>query len=60
LSISGIKPVEEKAGKAGSVTKTRRIGWEDKILKYNLKPIMNGLGLQQKELSDAESYGSRL
>jgi len=40
LFISSLKPVEEKAGKTARVDRTRKIGLEDKILKYHLKPIM--------------------
>jgi menaquinone-dependent protoporphyrinogen oxidase len=42
LFISSLKPVEEKEGKTAQVARTRKIGLEDKILKYNLKPITVG------------------
>lgn len=42
LFISSLKPVEEKAGKTAAVDRTRKIGLDDKILKYHLKPIMTG------------------
>jgi len=43
IFISSLKPVEEKAGKTGRVARIRKIGLDDKILKYNLKPITTGL-----------------
>ena len=42
LFISSLKPVEEKMGKSDRVARTRKIGLDDKILKYNLKPILVG------------------
>lgn len=39
LFISSLKPVEEKAGKTAQVDRIRKIGLEDKILKYHLKPM---------------------
>lgn len=42
LSISSLKPVGEKARKTARVDRTRKIGLEDKILKYHLNPIMIG------------------
>ena len=42
LVYSSLKPVEEIAGKTGAVARTRRIGLDDKILKYHLKPISGG------------------
>ncbi len=42
LFISSLIPVEEKEGKNARVDRTRKIGLEDKILKYNLKPILTG------------------
>ena len=42
LFISSLKPVEEKVGKTDRVDRTRKIGLDDKILKYHLKPIMIG------------------
>jgi menaquinone-dependent protoporphyrinogen oxidase len=42
LFISSLTPVEEKEGKAARVTRTKKIGLDDKILKYNLNPIMTG------------------
>ena len=42
LFISSLKPVEEKDGKTAAVDKTRKIGLEDKILKYHLKPLSIG------------------
>jgi menaquinone-dependent protoporphyrinogen oxidase len=43
LFISSLKPIEEKQGKTDLVAKIRKIGLEDKILKYNLKPISVGI-----------------
>lgn len=43
LFISSLKPIEEKAGNAKAVARIRKIGFDDKILKYNLKPISLGL-----------------
>ncbi len=43
LFISSLKPVEEKAGKTDLVARIQKIGLEDKILKYNLKPIATGV-----------------
>jgi menaquinone-dependent protoporphyrinogen IX oxidase len=42
LFISSLKPIEEKSGKIGRVARTRKVGLDDKILKYNLKPISVG------------------
>lgn len=42
LFISSLKPVEEKEGKTALVAKIRKIGLEDKILKYHFKPITVG------------------
>jgi menaquinone-dependent protoporphyrinogen IX oxidase len=42
LFISSLKPVEEKVGKTDRIDRTRKIGLDDKILKYRLKPIMIG------------------
>ena len=42
LFVSSLKPIEEKQGKADLVAKIRKIGFEDKISKYHLKPIMKG------------------
>ena len=42
LFISSLKPLEEKEGKIDRVTRTRKIGLDDKILKYHLNPIMIG------------------
>ncbi len=43
LFISSLKPIEEKQGKTELVARIRKIGLEDKIVKYNLKPIMTGI-----------------
>jgi len=43
LFISSLKPVEEKEGKAGRVARTRKVGLDDKILKYDLNPISTGM-----------------
>jgi len=43
LFISSLKPVEEKQGKTDLVARIRKIGLEDKIMKYNLKPITTGI-----------------
>ncbi len=43
LFISSLKPVEEKEGKAALVARIQKIGLEDKILKYHLKPIATGV-----------------
>jgi hypothetical protein len=37
-----LKPVGEREGKTAQVDRTRKIGLEDKILKYHLKPITVG------------------
>ncbi|XES78407.1 MAG: flavodoxin domain-containing protein [Candidatus Bathyarchaeia archaeon] len=42
LFISSLKPVEEKEGKTAIVAKIRKVGLDDKILKYQLKPISVG------------------
>jgi menaquinone-dependent protoporphyrinogen oxidase len=42
LFISSLKPVEEKDGKKAAVDRTRKIGLDDKILKYHLKPLSIG------------------
>jgi menaquinone-dependent protoporphyrinogen oxidase len=42
LFISSLKPVEEREGKTAHVARTRKIGLDDKILKYHLKPITMG------------------
>jgi menaquinone-dependent protoporphyrinogen oxidase len=42
LFISSLKPVEERKGKTERVARTRKIGLDDKISKYNLKPIAIG------------------
>lgn len=39
IFISSLKPVEEKEGKTALVKKIHKVGLDDKILKYNLKPI---------------------
>jgi len=43
LFISSLKPVEEKQGKTDLVARIQKIGLDDKILKYNLKPIALGI-----------------
>jgi menaquinone-dependent protoporphyrinogen oxidase len=43
LFISSLKPVEEKEGRTGPVARIRKVGVDDKILKYNLKPISTGI-----------------
>lgn len=43
LFISSLKPIEEKQGKTDLVVRIQKIGLEDKIAKYNLKPIMTGI-----------------
>jgi menaquinone-dependent protoporphyrinogen IX oxidase len=43
LFVSSLKPVEEKAGKTALVAKIRKVAFEDKILKYHLKPIATGM-----------------
>jgi menaquinone-dependent protoporphyrinogen oxidase len=42
LFISSLKPIEEKLGKTDAVAKTQKVGLDDKILKYHLKPLMVG------------------
>ena len=42
LFISCLKPVEEKEGNTARVARTRKVGLEDKILNYHLKPIATG------------------
>ncbi len=39
IFISSLKPVEEKEGKTALVARIQKIGLDDKILKYQLKPI---------------------
>jgi len=39
LFISSLKPVEEKEGKTALVARIQKVGLDDKILKYQLKPI---------------------
>jgi menaquinone-dependent protoporphyrinogen IX oxidase len=39
LFVSSLKPVEEKAGKTEAVDRIQKIGLDDKIKKYQLKPI---------------------
>lgn len=43
LFISSLKPVEEKAGRTAAVARIRKVGVDDKILKYNLTPISIGI-----------------
>ncbi len=43
LFISSLKPIEEKQGKTDLVARIRKIGLEDKIAKYNLKPVATGI-----------------
>jgi menaquinone-dependent protoporphyrinogen IX oxidase len=43
LFISSLNPVEGKAGKSDRAARTRKVGLDDKILKYHLHPIMTGL-----------------
>ncbi len=43
LFISSLKPVEEKEGRTGPVARIRKVGVDDKILKYGLKPISVGI-----------------
>jgi menaquinone-dependent protoporphyrinogen IX oxidase len=38
LFISSLKPVEEKEGKTDLVNRIQKVGLDDKILKYQLKP----------------------
>jgi len=42
LFISSLKPLEDRMGKPDQSARTRKIGLDDKILKYNLKPIIIG------------------
>jgi len=42
LFISSLIPIEEKMGKSGQVSRTRKIGLEDKIAKYHLEPVSAG------------------
>jgi len=39
MFISSLKPVEEKAGRTEAVDRIQKIGLDDKIKKYQLKPI---------------------
>jgi menaquinone-dependent protoporphyrinogen IX oxidase len=39
IFISSLKPVEEKEGKTDLVNRIRKVGLDDKILKYHLQPI---------------------
>jgi menaquinone-dependent protoporphyrinogen oxidase len=43
LFISSLMPVEEKEGRTSAVARIRKVGLDDKILKYNLKPISIGI-----------------
>ena len=43
IFISSLKPVEEKEGKTARVARIQKIGLDDKILKYQLKPISTGI-----------------
>jgi menaquinone-dependent protoporphyrinogen IX oxidase len=43
LFISSLKPIEEKQGKTDLVARIRKVGLEDKIVKYNLKPAATGI-----------------
>ncbi len=43
LFLSSLKPVEEKEGRTASVDRIQKVGVDDKILKYNLKPISVGI-----------------
>jgi len=43
LFISSLKPVEEKQGKANLVARIKKIGLDDKVSKYHLKPIATGI-----------------
>ncbi len=43
LFISSLKPIEERQGKTDLVAKIQKVGLEDKIVKYNLKPIATGV-----------------
>ena len=43
LFISSLKPIEEKQGKTDLVAKIQKVGLDDKITKYNLKPIATAI-----------------
>ena len=43
IFISSLKPVEEKEGKTARVARIQKVGLDDKILKYQLKPISTGI-----------------
>ena len=43
IFISSLKPVEEKEGKTTRVARIQKVGLDDKILKYQLKPISTGV-----------------
>lgn len=43
LFISSLKPIEEKQGKPDLVAKIQKVGLEDKIVKYDLKPIATAI-----------------
>ena len=43
IFISSLKPVEEKEGKTARVARIQKVGLDDKILKYQLKPISTGV-----------------
>ena len=43
IFISSLKPIEEKEEKTDLINRIRKIGLEDKILKYQLKPISTGV-----------------
>lgn len=42
LFISTLIPIEEKEGKTARVDRTKKVGLDDKILKYHLKPMLIG------------------
>lgn len=43
LFVSSVAPIEERAGNTEQVAKIRKIGLEDKVGKYGLKPLATGV-----------------
>ena len=39
LFISSLIPIEERMGKSGQASRTRKVGLEDKIAKYHVEPV---------------------
>jgi menaquinone-dependent protoporphyrinogen IX oxidase len=43
LFVSSVAPIAEREGNTVEIAKIRKLALEDKVSKYNLKPIMTGL-----------------